>query len=265
MSHAESPAPPEALPVVDGALCLQCASCVRCCPTHVLRPDGGRPVAVRPDRCIDCRHCTAVCPTKAIRFSDTAADYPMAPDSVLLRLIQTRRSVRTYGDELPDRGLIERALRGAAWAPSGKNIHDNGWSVLWGRDAVRQAYDMTLDWCRETGIYPELLRNEERGLDLVTCGAPCVIIGHNLVRTLNPVVDTAIAMTTAELLLVEKGLATCWGGYLRHALNDYAPLKAFCSIAEDREVFGVMMVGLPGEFYRNIPYRPEPSVHWIEG
>ena len=250
---------------IDSNLCLQCFSCVRSCPTHVLRTASGGPEVRHPERCINCRHCTATCPTKAICFSSTPEDYPAPAEDELLRLIQSRRSVRAYQPTLPDRQLVENALNGAAWAPSGKNIHENAWTVLWGREAVEKAYQLTLDWCRESGIYPELLRNDARGLDLVTCGAPCVIIGHNRTDTLNPVVDTAIAMATAELLLVRSGLATCWGGYLRHAINAYQPLRDYVGLEAAREVYGLMMVGLPKEFYRNVPYRPAAKAAWIEG
>ncbi len=249
---------------IDPVLCLQCGSCVRCCPMHVLRFASGGPIAAKPERCIQCRHCTAACPTRAITFTDTPHDYPPEPESALDRLIQTRRSVRSYRDELPDRQAVERALDLASWAPSGKNIHENAWTVLWGREAVSGAYSLVLDWCRETGIYPELLRNHERGIDLITCGAPCVILGHSDPNTLNPVVDTAIAMATAELKLVQQGLATCWGGYLRHAVNSYPPLRQYCGLAEGREVYGVMMTGLAAEYYRNIPYRPAARADWIE-
>ena len=249
---------------IDPDLCLQCGSCVRDCPTHVLRLEQRRPVAAKPERCIDCRHCTAACPAKAITFTTRSQDYPEVSEDGLLKLIQTRRSVRAYRDKLPDRALLQWALDGAAWAPSGKNIHENAWSVLYGREAVQKAYRLVLDWCRQTGIYPELLRNDARGLDLVTCGAPCVILGHSHPKTLNPVVDTAIAMETVELLLVEQGLSTCWGGYLRHAVNDYAPLKAYCGIPAERECYGLMMVGYGAENYRNVPYRPAAKAAWIE-
>ena len=249
---------------IDSEQCLGCGSCVRSCPTHVLRLEDGRPTPARPERCIDCRHCTAACPVRAITFTTVGQDYPAASQDPLLKLVQSRRSVRSYQDRLPDRALLQWALDGAAWAPSGKNIHENAWSVLYGRPAVQKAYELVLDWVRETGIYPELLRNDARGLDLVTCGAPCVILGHSHPKTLNPVVDTAIAMQTVELLLVERGLSTCWGGYLRHAVNDYPPLKAYCGIPDERECYGLMMVGYGAEKYRNVPYRPAAAAAWIE-
>ena len=69
---------------IDPALCLQCRSCIRDCPTHVLRLEAGRPVPVHPERCIDCRHCTAACPTRAITFTTVAQDYPEPSQDTLL-------------------------------------------------------------------------------------------------------------------------------------------------------------------------------------
>lgn len=50
----------------------------------------------------------------------------------------------------------------------------------------------------------------------MTCGAPCLIIGHNHPEALNPQDDTVIATLLAEQLLVESGL-----GHLLERLLPY--------------------------------------------
>lgn len=250
---------------IDREKCISCLACVRSCPMAVIREVDGSPAAVKEERCIRCYHCTAACPMQAVHFEGAGDDYPSIPEGELERLVKSRRSVRHFKAETPDKEKILNALRLAAWSPSGKNIHENAWAVLWGRAAVEKARDMAVEWSVKANIYPELAKNAARGIDLITCGAPCVIIGHSHPKTLNPMLDTAIAAATAELALVKSGIATCWGGYLRHAINDSPELKEFIGIAPEREAYALFMAGLPdNESYHNIPNRPEPKITWTE-
>lgn len=252
---------------IDREKCISCLSCTRTCPMKIFKERDGKPETAKEERCIRCYHCTAACPVKAIGFDGIPAEelYPEKPAGELERIIKSRRSIRHFKPELPGREVIEHALAAAAWAPSGKNIHENAWVVLWGRQAVEKVRDMTVEWAVRSGIYPELPKNAERGIDLITCGAPCVIIGHSHPKTLNPMLDTAIAAATAELVLAESGIGTCWGGYLRHAINDSPEMKDFIGIDREREAYAIIMAGYPdGERYPNIPSRPAPKAAWVE-
>jgi ferredoxin len=252
---------------IDREKCVSCLSCVRGCPMKIIRDTDGKPTVGKEERCIRCGHCTAACPVRAIHFDGVAPEdeYRTSPEDAVEKLIKTRRSVRHFRAETPDRAVIQHALDVAAWAPSGKNIHENGWSILWGRPAVEKARDMAVAWAERTGIYPELPKNAQRGIDLLTCGAPCILIGHSHPKTLNPMLDTAVAMTTAELVLANSGISTCWGGYLRHAINDDPALKEFVGIAPEREVYALVMVGYADrERYPNIPDRPAAQATWVE-
>lgn len=252
---------------IDREKCVSCLACTRTCPMKIFRARDGHPEIVKEERCIRCYHCTAACPTRAVSFDDLSLEqqYPAKPENELERIIKSRRSIRHFKDKLPERELVEHALAIAAWAPSGKNIHENSWVVLWGRSAVEAVRDMTVAWAERIGIYPELPKNAARGIDLITCGAPCVIIGHSHPKTLNPMLDTAIAATTAELVLSASGIGTCWGGYLRHAINDSPELKDYIGIDREREAYATIMVGYPdGESYPNIPARPAPKAQWVE-
>ncbi len=252
---------------IDREKCVSCLSCARTCPMKIFRTQDGRPETAKEERCIRCYHCTAACPAKAIGFDGVPPEelYPERPGSELERVIKSRRSIRHFKPELPERSVIEHALAIAAWAPSGKNIHENSWAVLWGKRAVEKARDMTVEWAVRRGIYPELPKNAERGIDLITCGAPCIIVGHSHPKTLNPMLDTAIAAATAELVLAKNGIGTCWGGYLRHAINDSPEMKDLIGIDREREAYATIMVGYPdGERYPHIPLRPAPKVTWTE-
>jgi electron transport complex protein RnfB len=50
--------------------CQGCGACLLTCPTHAIRPDGGR-LYVRDDRCTGCGECVEVCPVDAIYFTES--------------------------------------------------------------------------------------------------------------------------------------------------------------------------------------------------
>lgn len=251
---------------IDKTRCVECGACITACSMGIFRrgEDGG--VFTREKPCMDCYHCAAACPAHAVEVAGLtrAQSYPALGDSPLLRAIQQRRSIRHFRDELPDRALIQRALDGAAYAPSGKNEHRNRWTVVYGREQVAGLYRLVLDWAADVEHYKHLVWLARKGIDPVTCGAPCLVIGHNHPQALNPQDDTVIATLLAEQLLVEAGLGTCWSGYFRTAAQEHAAIGQALGLPEGHRVYSVLMVGVPGECYPNIPYRPAAQAHWLE-
>ena len=246
----------------DPARCIRCGRCVKICAMGHLRMTEEGPAAGRGS-CMECYQCAAVCPRQAV-MADGA--YPIAapPEDPLERLVMSRRSVRHFRPESPDRELICWALQRAGYAPSGKNQHANRWTVVYGPDKVKLIRDRALRHCRETGEAPELLRFSEKGLDLLTCGAPVLIIAWSPDDCLNPVVDPAIALETAELLLCSRGLGTCWGGYLRQITGHCPALRQMLGIPEGCSMKACLFTGYPtGSSFPNLPLRPEPDIFWF--
>ena len=228
-------------------------------------PDSGR-IQFKDKPCMQCFHCTAVCPHHAIRVTgmERRQIYKTVPDNLLLAAIETRRSVRHFKEVAPDRDVIQRALDAAAYAPSGKNQHRNRWIVVMGRENTDKLYEMVLDWAKDVESYDHLLRLQEKGHNPVTCSAPCIILGYNRTDALNPQSDTVIAMTLAEQMLVEQGLSTCWGGYLRTASQNSPALQEWLGLPEGCRVYETLIVGYADhEEYVSVPYRPAAEPHWI--
>ena len=251
---------------IDKSRCVECGACITACSMGIFRRDEEGKVFAREKECMDCYHCAAACPAKAVvtHGMPEEAAYPAAPDSQLLRGIRSRRSIRHFSDRLPDKAAIARALDGAGYAPSGKNEHKNRWTVVYGREKVEELYRLVLEWAESVEHYKHLVWLARKGIDPVTCGAPCLILGHNDPDALNPQDDTVIATTLAEQLLVEAGLGTCWSGYFRRAAQGSEAIREKLGLPEGHKVYSVLMVGVPEERYPNIPYRAPAQVHWVE-
>lgn len=251
---------------IDKSRCVECGACISACSMGIFRRGEDGKVFAREKPCMDCFHCAAACPAKAVvtHGLEESVTYPAHPEDGLLRSIQSRRSIRHFKDELPERALIQRALDGASYAPSGKNEHRNRWTVVYGWERVRELYGLVLEWAEPVEHYKHLVWLARKGVDPVTCGAPCLILGHNHPDALNPQDDTVIATVLAEQLLAEAGLGTCWSGYFRTAAQNSAAIQRRLNLPEGHRVYSVLMVGVPAERYPNIPARTAARVNWLE-
>ena len=246
---------------IDRTRCIACGLCINTCPNNVLAINNDI-VEIRFNQsCMECLHCAAVCPQKAI--AEEGVDlYSPAPEDWLETLIVTRRAVREFKPDPPEKEVIEHALRVAAWAPAGKNRKSNGWIVLHGKDQVETLLGIIQDWASVTPEF-EVLKKTPGKRDLITCNATCALIGYNLTDAVNAETDTVIATTTAELLLTHQGIGTCWGGYLRWALGACDAARNLLKVPVGHSIYTVLLAGIPIEKnYINIPYRKEPDIGW---
>lgn len=252
---------------IDQKLCVNCKTCQRLCPMGVFVAGEKTPEVHPRRRCIQCMHCAGACPKKAIRFDElpTEAVYPEMSAQPLERLIRERRSIRNYSDRLPDKAVIRKALDIAAYAPSGKNQRAYRYTVVWGKNKVAELRDRCLALCEAFGEAPELPKLMKYGTDLLTCGAPCMIVAWSPDDCLNPVLDAAVVMAQLELLLVNEGLGTCWGGYLRQVSDRFPEIRTYLGIPEGAHVRCALMVGYAkGEKYMNPVWRPAAEANWLE-
>lgn len=250
---------------IDKELCINCGRCTESCPMGIFRYNETGMTETGPQkRCIRCMHCTAACPKRAVQFDgvNTEELYPEPARDELVHLIQGRRSVRRFKPEAPAREIIQTALEAAAYAPSAKNQRVCRWTVLYGKENTDKAAEMALQWARENRPDPALVAMARGGLNLITCGAPCVVVCHAS-RKADAVLDGAIAMTTLELLLARAGLGSCWAGYFARLSETAHELKAFLGLPEEDEVLCALMAGYPdGDYYPNLPCRTAAKINW---
>lgn len=251
---------------IDRERCVNCGICARTCPMGVIYLDKeGAPAVREGGKCLQCFHCTAACPTQAITHNELgAASLPLQEDDgSMLAKFRRRRSIRRFKPTLPDPAVIRAALDGAAYAPSSKNDRAYQWTVIMG-DAVERAHKIYLEWANTVPELRHLVWLDRRGVNPITCGAPCLVAVHCGDDCTNPASDSVIALTLAEQLLNDAGLGTCWGGYFHRASQTCGALRAMLNLPEGHQVYGVLMVGHPDEHFPRDPYRPAATIHWVE-
>ena len=246
----------------DTARCVKCGRCVSICPSHHLTMTDAGPEA-KAGGCMGCLQCAAACPQDAVLDNGSRATVPEPFDTVEA-LVMSRRSVRRYRPQAPDRRTLQWALDRASYAPSGGNRRPTRWAVVTGPEQMQAIRDAALAWCAETGYAPDLLKAVEEGRDPLTCGATAMIAGFEPEGSLNHGTDTVIALSTAELLLVSRDLGTCWGGYMRRIADRAPALREMLAVPEGWHVCGCLLTGRPAADYPNIPARPAAEIHWVD-
>ena len=250
----------------DKEKCIKCHKCINVCPFTVLGEKDGFPVKKLDKNCIECMHCAAACPEGALSFSGEAAvsgDFTADPVSETFEIdlekhVLQRRSYRNFMDKPVDREVLQHVLHLADWAPSAKNQHPHGWIVIDSKETIADIMDAIVRYSKETGVSPEVVTELEKENNNVVMGtAPTLILCYADNGAINAPADSAIAMTTVELLLQSKGIGTCWGGYLTRMCNAVPEIKALLpELPDNHSFYGAFMAGYPEkEEYLYIPER----------
>lgn len=262
--------------------CNQDGFCAAVCPSQIIDFQKGRypsPKSGAEAACIRCGHCVAVCPTGSLDHQAmTAGQCPSVQADLKLsaehaeHFLRSRRSIRAYQKKAVEQDRIERLIRVARYAPSGRNTQGVGWLVLGQTDEIRRIAGSVADWMRwvidndsETAAAMHLdktLAGWEEGNDIIFRGAPVVIVAH--AEEDNPRAQTTctIALTYLELAATGLGLGCCWAGYFMKAADEYPSLLQALALPEGHRCYGAMMVGYPKFKYHRLPLRNEPKIIW---
>ncbi|MCX6906702.1 MAG: nitroreductase family protein [Verrucomicrobia bacterium] len=269
--------------VVDEEKCGLCGVCVAACPAGLVRINASQPIPVPADgadeACFDCGHCVAACPNEAFSHKNATPEQclPIREDLRIGRaqvgqLMRSRRSIRNYETRPVARETISDLLDIARFAPSGCNSQPVHWLVIHDTEQVRQISAMVVDGLRnmlkqDSGlairdVLARLVKAWDDGADIVSRGAPHLIIAHG--PQANPMAPAAciIAQTYLELAASVFGLGTCWVGLVDMTANTWPPLRQFLGLPEGHVVLGTMAVGHPKFQYARIPPRNAVRVTW---
>lgn len=257
--------------LIDQDKCIGCGRCITVCPFTVLQLNDKGKAENGGKRCIACMHCAAVCPCDAVsRDCGPTVAGPVKPlpegcAAAVKQLIYQRRSYRRFEKRKIPEELVREALKAGTMAPSAKNEHPVSWRILMDEKKKQDIMEDILRCCREKQMAVELIGEYENGNNPVMGENAVLLIALCREDAINPQQDTAIALTTAELLLQAQGIGTCWGGYLTRFLNLLPECRRLLEIPEGYLVYGTLMAGYPdNQCYRHIPFREQADIRFIE-
>lgn len=268
--------------IVDETQCKRDALCANECPMAIIRlKDGdGVPELISGGEgvCLGCGHCVAVCPHGALSHSQMPVDECPVIEKELtiderqaVQFLRSRRSIRFFKEEPPDKATIQRLIEIARYAPTAGNAQRVEWLVLTDREKIKAMAGMAVDWMRALlekapqfapPYMPVVVRSWDMGFDAVLRNAPVLVVASAPREALNGMVDVTLALAYFELAAPTLGLGTCWAGLLQGALLSSASARDALGLPEGHPHHYPMMVGRPRTRYYRLPERKLPKITW---
>ncbi len=286
---------------IDHGKCIQCSRCVNICPMNRLNLIEGqiRVIPDRADSCIQCCHCMSVCSTQAIRIGDfDYHDFEDLPDELptlddFLVLLKARRSVRQYQEKPVPHEIIEKIIDAATTAPMGLppssveiSVFDErkkilgiipdilkelkSWDTMFSNKFLTPFWRMTMGAhlvnSMQNEIIPfarKIVAEAENGNDILTHGAPAMLLFHSTKYADSYKENILIAMTYAMIAAEGLGLGSCIIGMIPPAVERDKKLRESLEIPKDNEITGCLIFGYSRVTYnRSIP-RKFKNVRWV--
>jgi nitroreductase/Pyruvate/2-oxoacid:ferredoxin oxidoreductase delta subunit len=259
--------------VIDGLKCTECGICVDVCTPGAIDLESKR---IDETICMECGHCLALCPEGAVSHPGKAA--PLFGDlpspSQFESLVLRRRSCRNYLDKPIPPELIRSLMDSVRYAPTGTNTQAVGISLTIGREGVKEfadaAYRFLNGLARLSALFAPLLAlvlglkragrilamkrhlsRHEKGVDIITWGAPALIAFHAPRFSSTPEEDCVIWATTLVYHAETLGLGSCWNGVIKNAARFNRGLRRMLGVPKGHRLYSVLILGYP----KYKPYR----------
>jgi nitroreductase/NAD-dependent dihydropyrimidine dehydrogenase PreA subunit len=279
---------------LDQSLCDACGLCMTVCGRGMFFESDGV-IEYRPgETCLDCGHCLAVCPEGALVHAGGDVPPPVEeeifPDAdTLLHLMRSRRSCRLYRKGAPPRGLLERLVEAARYAPTGSNrqavnlvfVTDPGLIDVM-RTKIMDRYgdyerhlnnpvkrvflkyvvDRRLGSPKIRGFLKTFMDSWRGGRDVLFHGAPAVALLYAGPDASTPRDDCCIALYQMVLLAERLGLGSCLLGTVDTIFSRTRGMNELVGIPRGRPVLAAASFGLPAIRFHRLAARKELSVTW---
>jgi len=268
--------------IVDETKCKRDAICANECPMAIIKlKDGnGFPEMVPGGEqvCLVCGHCVAVCPHGALSHEQIPVkECPVIDREMVVderqaeQFLRSRRSIRFFKDEPPDKATIQRLIEIARYAPTAGNTQLVEWLVLTDRGKIKEMAGMAVDWMRSLlekapqtapPYVPVVVRSWDMGFDAVLRDVPALVVASAPKAAANGMADVILALSYFELAAPTLGLGTCWAGLLQGALLSSSETREALGLPKGHPYHYPMMVGRPKAKYHRLPQRKSPKITW---
>ena len=258
---------------IDKTLCAGCGLCAADCLSRVIRISGGK--AEITGACFECGHCVAICPEAAVRFEGDGYDMSDVESvgagfgidaETMLHAIRTRRSVRHFTDEKPDRSVLEQILEAGRFSPTASNAQNVSYMVFLeeteelSRIAMEELRSYRYDPEGFAAVFPPPMTTRRIDFDsdsFLFKGAPAVIL------TLSPhTVNAAIASASMELMAASLGLGALYVGFFTRLAEKNARLRSYLGLQDSDRVVTCLALGFPDVRYRRTVPRRKAKTVW---
>ena len=192
-----------------------------------------------------------------------------------LEAILTRRSIRKYTGEIPDKYLIEKVIEAGRYAPSGSNSQNTHFIVFAEKHILTAIADLVKEEFSkmeaDQDTYVSLKHSisaSKNGDYIFHYNAPVFIVVANKKGYGNAMADSACALENMMIAANALDLGSCWINQL-HWLDDNMAIRSFMRPygLDDNEtitgglILGYADTGLPN---RTPLIRTGNPVTWVE-
>ena len=259
---------------INEELCIGCGLCKKDCVVRSLDIIEGKAKMIK-ESCLVCGHCAAICPVGAISIPaldekeilDTKTIKKVASDD-LLKLIQSRRSVRYYKEQAVEKEKIEKIIEAGRFTPTGCNVQATRYVII--TNQMGKLRDLVIEGLSAGGrkynsealIQTAEKYKNEIDYSTLTFNAPHAVIIICGSSICNPINGT-LAAESMELMIHSLDLGACYSGYSERGLNENENARSFLQMKDDEQVAACLYFGYPSVKYPRTVARKKAIIDWL--
>lgn len=270
--------------IFDKESCTSCGICSMVCMFSVIIMDdqSGYPtLSPHAPPCSRCGHCVAFCPSSAIHLSGSTNQTPsllpsrtrITPDQIR-DLVLSRRSVRKYQKKEVPRQTLVNLFDIIRYAPSAMNLQTVHWQVVYETKSVQTIASAVISWMNRMineqrledfaigSSFPFITGEWEKGRDLITHGAPHLLISYAGPDELTASTDAIIATSSLDLIAPVYDLGTCWTGIVKRAAEWSPEVLAALDLPFGTQPQTALLIGYPLYRQYSVPERESARIRW---